>query len=85
MDNNRKELSGLVQSNTMDKTVVVNIVRSFPHPVYKKFVKFSKKYYVHDENKKCERGDTVLIEESKPLSKLKRWRVKKILKKAAKI
>jgi small subunit ribosomal protein S17 len=85
MDNNRKELSGLVQSSTMDKTVVVNIVRSFPHPVYKKFVKFSKKYYVHDENNKCERGDTVLIEESKPLSKLKRWRVKKILKKAAKI
>ena len=85
MDNNRKELSGLVQSSTMDKTVVVNIVRSFPHPVYKKFVKFSKKYYVHDENNNCERGDTVLIEESKPLSKLKRWRVKKILKKAAKI
>ncbi|MAZ60974.1 MAG: 30S ribosomal protein S17 [Candidatus Marinimicrobia bacterium] len=85
MDNNRKELSGLVQSNTMDKTVVVNIVRSFPHPVYKKYVKFSKKYYVHDENNKCECGDTVLIEESKPLSKLKRWRVKKILKKAAKI
>ena len=85
MDNNRKELSGLVQSNTMDKTIVVNIVRSFPHPVYKKFVKFSKKYYVHDENNKCERGDTVLIEESKPLSKLKRWRVKIILKKAAKI
>lgn len=85
MDNNRKELSGLVHSDTMDKTIVVSIVRSFPHPVYKKFVKFSKKYYVHDENNNCEKGDTVLIEESKPLSKLKRWRVKKILKKAVKV
>jgi small subunit ribosomal protein S17 len=85
MENNRKELSGLVYSNAMNKTVVVNIVRRFPHPVYKKFVKFSKKYYVHDENNKCEKGDTVLIEESKPLSKLKRWRVKRILKKAVKI
>tara|TARA_S200000501_G_scaffold272529_1_gene256307 strand:- start:3 stop:260 length:258 start_codon:yes stop_codon:yes gene_type:complete len=85
MDNNRKELSGLVQSNTMNKTIVVNIVRSFPHPVYKKFVKFSKKYYVHDENNSCQKGDTVLIEESKPISKLKRWRVKKIIKKVVKI
>ena len=65
--------------------VVVNIVRSFPHPVYKKFVKFSKKYYVHDENNKCEKGDTILIEESKPLSRLKRWRVKQITKKVVKV
>ena len=85
MDNNRKELSGLVYSDSMDKTVVVNIVRIFPHPVYKKYVKFSKKYYVHDENNKCVKGDTVLIVESKPLSKLKRWRVKKILKKVVKV
>jgi|TARA_B110000263_G_C15266564_1_gene491400 small subunit ribosomal protein S17 len=85
MDNNRKELSGLVHSASMDKTIVVNIVRSFPHPMYKKYVKFSKKYYVHDEKNSCEKGDSVLIEESKPLSKLKRWRVKKILKKAVKI
>ena len=85
MDNTRKELSGLVHSASMDKTIVVNIVRSFPHPMYKKYVKFSKKYYVHDEKNSCEKGDSVLIEESKPLSKLKRWRVKKILKKAVKI
>ena len=85
MDNNRKELNGLVHSASMDKTIVVNIVRSFPHPMYKKYVKFSKKYYVHDEKNSCEKGDSVLIEESKPLSKLKRWRVKKILKKAVKI
>ena len=85
MDNNRKELSGLVYSDSMDKTVVVNIVRRFPHPVYKKYVKFSKKYYVHDENNKCVKGDTVLIIESKPLCKLKRWRVKKILKKVVKV
>ena len=85
MDNNRKQLSGVVVSDSMNKTVVVNVVRRFPHPVYKKYVTNSKKYYAHDENNKCEKGDTILIEESKPLSKLKRWRVKQITKKVVKV
>ena len=73
MENNRKELSGLVYSNAMNKTVVVNIVRSFPHPVYKKFVKFSKKYYVHDENNKCVVGELIKIRQCRPISKTKTW------------
>jgi|TARA_Y100001970_G_C13970130_1_gene717730 small subunit ribosomal protein S17 len=85
MDNNRKQLSGVVVSDSMNKTVVVNVVRRFPHPVYKKYVTNSKKYYAHDENNKCEKGDTILIEESKPLSRLKRWRVKQITKKVVKV
>ena len=85
MNNNRKQLSGVVVSDSMNKTVVVNVVRRFPHPVYKKYVTNSKKYYAHDENNKCEKGDTILIEESKPLSRLKRWRVKQITKKVVKV
>jgi len=85
MSNNRKQLSGVVVSDSMNKTVVVNVVRRFPHPVYKKYVTNSKKYYAHDENNKCEKGDTILIEESKPLSRLKRWRVKQITKKVVKV
>ena len=83
-NSNRKQLTGLVLSDSMDKTVVINVVRRFPHPVYKKYVKSSKKYFAHDENNNCEKGDTILIEESKPLSKMKRWRVKKIIKKVIK-
>jgi len=83
--NNRKQLSGVVVSDSMNKTVVISVTRRFPHPVYKKYVKNSKKYYAHDENNKCEKGDTILIEEFKPLSKLKRWTVKEITKKVVKI
>ena len=75
---NKKQLAGLVVSDSMNKTVVVETSRKFPHPVYKKYIKRSKKYYAHDPENKCEKGDKVLIVESKPLSKLKRWRIKSI-------
>lgn len=81
---NRKQLSGTVQSNKMDKTVVVEIMRKIPHKMYNKYVNRSKKYYVHDPQNLCSIGDIVLIEESKPLSKLKRWRIKSIQNKANK-
>tara|TARA_B100000965_G_scaffold388912_1_gene393982 strand:+ start:1493 stop:1753 length:261 start_codon:yes stop_codon:yes gene_type:complete len=81
---NRKQLTGIVVSNSMDKTVVINVERRFPHPIYKKYVRSSKKYYAHDEKNNCDVGDTILIEESKPLSRLKRWRVKETIKKAVK-
>ena len=81
---NRKQLRGIVVSSSMDKTVVINVERRFPHPVYKKYVRSSKKYYAHDEKNNCDVGDTILIEESKPLSRLKRWRVKATIKKAVK-
>tara|TARA_B100000945_G_C19895550_1_gene373725 strand:+ start:28 stop:288 length:261 start_codon:yes stop_codon:yes gene_type:complete len=81
---NRKQLTGIVVSNSMDKTVVINVERRFPHPIYKKYVRSSKKYYAHDEKNNCDVGDTILIEESKPLSRLKRWRVKETIKKVVK-
>ena len=81
-NNQRKQFTGVVSSNKMDKTVVVSVKRRVPHPVYKKFVNKTKKYYAHDPNKMCGIGDTVLIEESKPLSKIKRWRVKTVQEKA---
>jgi len=85
INSNKKQLTGIVLSHSMNKTVVVNVERRFPHPLYKKYVKSSKKYYAHDEDNKCEKGDAILIQESKPLSKLKRWRVKKIIKKVIKV
>ena len=77
----RKQLIGKVLSDKMDKTVVVMITRKISHPVYRKLVKKTKKYYAHDPQNSCGLGDTVVIEESKPLSRLKRWRVKSIQEK----
>ena len=82
--NTRKQLSGKIFSNKMDKTVVVEVVKRFAHPIYKKYVNRTKKYYAHDPQNLCQIGDIVLIEESKPLSKLKRWRVKEIQEKVKK-
>ena len=84
-DSNRKQLIGIVVSNGMDKTVIVKTSRKFPHPKYKKYINRTKKYYAHDSLNSCEKGDEVLIVESKPLSKLKRWRVKEIKQKAVKL
>tara|TARA_Y100001960_G_C14329982_1_gene659624 strand:+ start:131 stop:394 length:264 start_codon:yes stop_codon:yes gene_type:complete len=81
----KKQLHGKVVSDGMDKTIVVKTSRKFPHPVYKKFIQRSKKYYAHDPENKCEVGDEVLIVESKPISKLKRWRVKEVTEKAIKV
>jgi len=86
MDNSRKkQLTGIVVSDSMNKTVVVETSRKFPHPIYKKYIKRTKKYYAHDPNNNCKKGDEVLISESRPLSKLKRWRVMEIKEKAMKI
>ena len=82
VNDQRRQLIGVISSNKMDKTVVVNVKRRFPHPMYKKFVNKTKKYYAHDPNGVCGIGDMVVIEESRPLSKLKRWRVKRIQEKA---
>ncbi|MCP4670393.1 MAG: 30S ribosomal protein S17 [Desulfobacula sp.] len=79
---NKKELLGLIVSDKMDKSVVVQVERFIQHKVYKKFIKRYKKYYAHDENNECNIGDTVKIAETRPLSKLKRFRVCEIVKKA---
>ena len=69
----RRELSGKVVSNKSNKTVVVEVERRVLHPKYKKFVRKSTKYHAHDEENTCQLNDVVVIRESRPLSKLKRW------------
>ena len=73
---------GVVASNKMDKTISVLVERKLMHPIYGKFVKKSKKFFAHDENNACNIGDLVKIEESRPLSRLKRWRLVEILERA---
>lgn len=76
-----KTMIGTVVSNKMDKTVVVSIERMILHPVYHKYVRMRRKYKAHDENNECGIGDRVIVVQSKPISKDKRWRVKKIVEK----
>ena len=71
----KRVLQGTVVSDTNDKTVVVRVDRAFTHPVMKKTVRRSKNYHAHDENQQFKVGDQVSIEETKPISKLKRWTV----------
>lgn len=72
---NKKTMTGVVVSNKMDKTVVVRVERKFSHPVFKKVVKTTKKYKVHDEKNECLEGDFIRIQETRPLSKQKNWRL----------
>lgn len=73
---------GVVSSSKMDKTVTVLIERRLKHPIYGKFVKKSKKFFVHDEKNECNEGDTVKITETRPISKNKSWRLVEIIEKA---
>ncbi len=82
MRNLRKERQGIVSSNKMDKTITVAVKWKEKHPIYGKFVNKTKKYHVHDENNECGIGDTVRIMGTRPLSKLKRWRLVEIIEKA---
>lgn len=77
----RKEKIGLVVSDKMSKTVIVRVERKIAHPLYKKIVSKRKKFYAHDEENEAKTGDLVRIEESRPLSKLKRWKVAEIVEK----
>lgn len=80
--NKRKERIGVVVSNKMQKSIVVAVKRKVKHPIYGKFVNKTTKFYAHDENNVCEIGDLVRIMETRPLSKLKRWRLVEIIEKA---
>jgi small subunit ribosomal protein S17 len=82
---NRRRLTGRVVGDKMDKTVTVRVDRMVPHPLYGKFVRRSTKYHAHDETNECHTGDTVLIEESRPLSKTKAWKVARLLERATKV
>lgn len=80
MPNNRRRLTGSVVSNKMEKTAVVQVEHTFRHPLYGKVIRTSKRYMVHDETNECQIGDEVVIVESKPISKNKRWVVQEILR-----
>jgi small subunit ribosomal protein S17 len=80
--NLRKTRIGVVSSSARDKTITVKVERKLKHPMYGKFVKQTKKFHAHDEENTAGIGDTVLIMETRPLSKLKRWRLVNVIEKA---
>jgi len=80
--NLRKERVGVVFSNKMEKTITVAVKWKEKHPIYGKFVNKTKKYHAHDEKNECNIGDKVRIMETRPLSKLKRWRLVEIIERA---
>ena len=79
----RKQVVGEVVSSKMHKTIVVEVVRKKSHPFYGRVVSKGKKFYAHDEKNEARVGDVVRLEETRPLSKLKRWRLKEIVRKSA--
>jgi small subunit ribosomal protein S17 len=81
----RKTRTGTVVSNAMQNTAVVAVQRRVQHPKYRKFLTRRTRYQAHDEQNQCEVGDTVVITECRPLSRHKRWRVSKIVERAAKL
>jgi small subunit ribosomal protein S17 len=78
----RKTQDGVVVSSKMNKTIVVSVVRQVRHAAYGKFVRKTKKFYAHDESNQCGVGDRVRIVETRPMSKLKRWKLESIIRKA---
>lgn len=78
----RKIRMGVVSSDKMEKTVVITVERQFAHPIYKKIVKKTKKFMAHDENNECRIGDRVRIQESRPLSARKRWKIIDVVERA---
>jgi len=82
--NDRKVMQGMVTSNKMNKTLVIQIDRKVKHPMYEKFVSRRTKLYAHDEKGEAKVGDIVEVVQTRPLSKLKRWRLVRIIQKATK-
>ncbi|MBN1573432.1 MAG: 30S ribosomal protein S17 [Deltaproteobacteria bacterium] len=78
----RRTLTGMVVSDKMDKTIVVEVQRKLMHPIYKKFINKRKRYMAHDSENQCGIGDKVVILESRPLSRKKRWVLREVLEKA---
>lgn len=81
----RQELVGVVTSAKMQKTIVVKVTRTTQHPLYRRVVRSGKKYYAHDESREARVGDTVRIVSTRPLSKLKRWRLKEVLARSTRV
>jgi small subunit ribosomal protein S17 len=82
-DTNTRTVTGRVISDKMDKSITVLIERKVPHPIYGKYVKRSTKLHAHDEQNECNTGDTVSIEECRPISKSKSWRLVKVLERVS--
>ncbi len=78
----KRELVGTVVSNKMDRTIIVQVERLVKHPLYKKYIRRRNRFAAHDKDNLCNSGDKVLITESRPISKTKRWRVVEIVEKA---
>ena len=81
----RHELVGIVTSAKMQKTIVVKVRRTTQHPLYQRVIRSAKKYYAHDESGEARVGDTVRIVSTRPLSKLKRWRLKEVLQRSTRV
>lgn len=81
----RQELYGMVTSTKMQKTIVVKVTRAAQHPLYHRVVRSAKKYYAHDESGEARPGDMVRIVSTRPLSKLKRWRLKEIVARSTRV
>jgi small subunit ribosomal protein S17 len=75
----RQEVTGVVTSAKMEKTIIVKVTRMVQHKLYHRVIRVSKKFYAHDEERKAKQGDTVRIIETRPLSKLKRWRLAEVV------
>ncbi len=85
LNKTRQQKIGMVSSNKMQKTIVVTVDRRIMHPLYKKVTRKSKRFLVHDERGECQPGDMVRIEETRPLSRSKRWRVVQVISKAVQV
>jgi small subunit ribosomal protein S17 len=81
----KNEKIGQVTSTKMAKTIVVEVIRRVPHPLYKRIIAKKKKFYAHDEEKSAKLGDVVRIVECRPLSKLKRWQLAEVVRRAAQV
>src|SRR5437763_9457519 len=81
----KNEKGGQVVSTKMAKTIVVEVIRRVPHPLYKRIIAKRKKFYAHDEERSAKLGDVVRIVECRPLSKLKRWRLAEVVRRAAQV
>lgn len=78
----RQQLTGIVTSAKMEKTIIVKVTRLVQHKLYRRVIRVSKKFYAHDEERQAKPGDTVRIVETRPLSKLKRWRLAEVVAKS---
>jgi len=82
MEKNKKQIVGVVTSTKMDKTIAVKVERRLKHPIYGKYVRKSNKFLAHDEKNDCNEGDVVRIQESRPLSRRKRWSLVEVIERA---